>query len=300
MTQPSRVLPAPGARAIQFRSVGQIELIVRSLRRDLLAQAGLAIVVLAVLSALLAPVLAPADPYQVDALRRLAPIGTPGHPLGTDDIGRDVLSRLLYGGQISLRVAFVPVLISASLGLLLGLCSGFYLGWFDTLAMRVLDILFAFPSILLAIAIGAALGPGIEHAVLAIVVVSVPVFARLVRASVLAVRHQEYVEAARACGATAPRLMFRQILPNVVSPLIVYSTLETGRTVIFAAGLSFLGLGVQPPAADWGAMLAGGRNVLAVAPHVATVPGLAIFLVTMGFNLLGDGLRDALDPRLKS
>src|SRR5262249_51670065 len=163
----------------------------------------------------------------------------------------DILSRLLFGGQLSLRVAFVPVLISASLGLLLGLVSGFYLGWFDTLLMRLLDVLFAFPSILLAIAIGAALGPGIENAVLAIVVVSIPVFARLVRASVLSARHQEYVDASRAAGATDARLMFRQILPNVVSPLIVYGTLETGRTVIFASGLSFLGLGVQPPAADW-------------------------------------------------
>src|SRR5262249_40867750 len=157
-----------------------------SLRRDLFAQFGLAIVLLAVLSALLASVIAPTDPFQADAIRRLAPVGTPGHLLGTDEIGRDVLSRILWGGQISLRVAFVPVLISATLGLLLGIVSGFYLGWFDTLAMRVLDVFFAFPSILLAIAVAAALGPGIENAVLAIVVVSVPVFARLVRASVLA------------------------------------------------------------------------------------------------------------------
>ncbi|HET8678587.1 MAG TPA: ABC transporter permease, partial [bacterium] len=219
---------------------------------------------------------------------------------GTDDIGRDILSRLFWGGRISLWVAFFPVLISGVIGLILGLISGYHRGLIDQVLMRVLDIVLAFPSILLAIGIAAALGPGLRNVIMAVVVVSIPVFCRLVRSLTLSVREREYVEAARCLGASQARVIVLHVLPNVLPSVIVYSTLETGRVVIFAAGLSFLGLGVQPPAADWGAMLAAGRQVLAVAPHVATVPGVLIFLVTLGFNLFGDGLRDALDPRLRN
>ncbi len=272
----------------------------RGLRRDSFALLGLLVVGLAVLGAILAPYLAPHDPYRVNAAARLLPPGSPGHVLGTDDIGRDILSRLLWGGRTSLWVAFFPVLISGSVGLALGLISGYSGGRIDQVVMRILDILLAFPSILLAIGIAAALGPGLRNVIMAIVVVSIPVFARLVRGLTLPIREREYVEAAHCLGAGTARVLRLHILPNVLPQVIVYATLETGRVVIFAAGLSFLGLGVQPPAADWGAMLAAGRQVLAVAPHVATVPGMFIFLVTLGFNLFGDGLRDALDPRLRN
>jgi peptide/nickel transport system permease protein len=278
----------------------QAAIVWRRLRRDHFALLGFLVVVLAVASAILAPYLAPHDPYRVNSTTRLLPPGTPGHALGTDDIGRDILSRLLYGGRISLWVAFFPVLISGTIGLALGLTSGYYGGWVDQSLMRVLDIVLAFPSILLAIGIAAALGPGMRNVIMAIVVVSIPIFARLVRGLVLSIREREYVEAARCLGAGNARIALLHVLPNVLPPVIVYATLETGRVVIFAAGLSFLGLGVQPPTADWGAMLSAGRQVLAVAPHVATVPGILIFIVTLGFNLFGDGLRDALDPRLRN
>jgi peptide/nickel transport system permease protein len=270
------------------------------LRRDRLALLGLLIVVLAVLSAVFAPYLAPHDPYKVNSANRLLPPGLSGHVLGTDDIGRDIFSRLLFGGRISLWVAFFPVVISGSAGLALGLVSGYYGGLTDQVLMRILDVVLAFPSILLAIGIAAALGPGLGNVIMAIVVVSIPIFSRLVRGLVLSIREREYVEAARCLGASNTRVLLGHILPNVLPPIIVYSTLETGRVVIFAAGLSFLGLGVQPPAADWGAMLSAGRQVLSVAPHVATIPGVVIFIVTLGFNVFGDGLRDALDPRLRS
>jgi len=281
-------------------STSQLGIVWRRLRRDRFAVVGLLVVALAIASAILAPYLAPHDPYRVSSSTRLLPPGTPDHVLGTDDIGRDMLSRLLYGGRISLWVAFFPVLISGSIGLILGLTSGYYGGWVDQVMMRVLDIVLAFPSILLAIGIAAALGPGMRNVIMAIVVVSIPIFARLVRGLVLSIREREYVEAARCLGAGNVRIALLHVLPNILPPVIVYATLETGRVVIFAAGLSFLGLGVQPPTADWGAMLSAGRQVLAVAPHVATVPGILIFIVTLGFNLFGDGLRDALDPRLRN
>ncbi len=304
----ARAIPPPaegpviGPRATQtvHPTASQLSIVWRSLRRDRFAMIGLLVVVLAVLSAIFAPYLAPHDPYRVSSTARLLPPGSPGHVLGTDDIGRDILSRLLWGGRISLWVAFFPVLISGSIGLVLGLISGYFGGWIDQMLMRILDVVLAFPSILLAIGIAAALGPGLGNVIMAIVVVSIPIFSRLVRGLTLSIREREYVEAARCIGASSARVVLLHVLPNVLPPVIVYVTLETGRVVIFAAGLSFLGLGVQPPAADWGAMLAAGRQVLAVAPHVATVPGVLIFLVTLGFNVFGDGLRDALDPRLRN
>ncbi|MGH2405395.1 MAG: ABC transporter permease, partial [bacterium] len=262
-------------QAVQATS-SQLALLWRRLRRDGFALVGLLVVVVAILSAIFAPYLAPHDPYRVSSTTRLLPPGTRGHVLGTDDIGRDILSRLLWGGRISLWVAFFPVLISGAIGLTLGLISGYHRGWIDQTLMRILDIVLAFPSILLAIGIAAALGPGLGNVIMAIVVVSIPIFARLVRGLTLSIREREYVEAARCLGGSQARIILLHVLPNVLPPVIVYATLETGRVVIFAAGLSFLGLGVQPPAADWGAMLAAGRQVLAVAPHVATVPGVLI------------------------
>lgn len=288
------------ARLTAVPMTSQAAIVWRSLRRDRFALVGLAVVALVICSAIFAPYLAPHDPYRVSSTARLLPPGTPGYVLGTDDIGRDIFSRLLWGGRISLWVAFFPVLISGSIGLALGLISGYFGGRIDQVLMRTLDIVLAFPSILLAIGIAAALGPGLDNVIMAIVVVSIPIFSRLVRGLVLSIREREYVEAARCLGASNARVVLLHVLPNVLPPVIVYATLETGRVVIFAAGLSFLGLGVQPPTADWGAMLSAGRQVLAVAPHVATIPGILIFLVTLGFNLFGDGLRDALDPRLRS
>ncbi len=290
----------PSATLAGYPITSPLAIAWRSLRRDSFALLGLLGVGLAVLGAILAPYLAPHDPYQVSATARLMLPGSPGHILGTDDIGRDILSRLLWGGRTSLWVAFFPVLVSGGIGLALGLTAGYFGGRIDQVVMRILDIVLAFPSILLAIGIAAALGPGLRNVIMAIVVVSIPVFARLVRGLTLPIREREYVEAAHCLGASNARVVRLHILPNVLPQVIVYATLETGRVVIFAAGLSFLGLGVQPPAADWGTMLAAGRQVLAVAPHVATVPGMVIFLVTLGFNLFGDGLRDALDPRLRN
>ena len=259
--------------------------------------AGIGVVAIIAVVSVLAPLLAPYDPDAVDAAVRLAPIGAPGHVLGTDDLGRDLLSRLLWGGRVSLVVGLVPVALAILVGVGLGALAGYVRGAADGTLMRCIDVLLAFPAYLLAIAIVSALGAGLSNAVLAIAVVSSASFARLVRGSVLSVREREYVFAARLAGASGSRIVARHVMPNVLTPVIVFATLEAGRTIIFAAGLSFLGLGAQPPTAEWGAMLAQGRGLLNVAPHVASLPGLAILVVSLGLNLFGDGLRDALDPR---
>ena len=294
------VHPAPvTGGGVRPRPQSQLSIVWRGLRRDRFALLGGAIVFLALLCALLAPVLAPHDPLAQDAANRLQPIGTPGHLLGTDTNGRDILSRLIYGSRIALLVALVPVLFSGLLGLALGLLAGYYGGWVDGLIMRLADIMFAFPAILLAIAIVAALGPSQLNAIYALTIVVIPAFARLVRSQVLTLRTQDFVIAARALGVPTWRIITRHILINTLPVCIVFATLQTGQMIIFASALSFLGLGVQPPTPDWGAMANEGRNAMLVAPWVTTIPGLAIFFVTMGFNLLGDGLRDALDPRMK-
>jgi peptide/nickel transport system permease protein len=269
----------------------------RRLLRDGGALFGIVLVAVFAVLALLAPVLAPYDPDAVDAANRLAPVGASGHLLGTDDLGRDLLSRLLWGGRVSLLVGLLPVLIASLVGVTLGALAGYIRGRADGFIMRCMDVLLAFPAYLLAIAIVAALGAGLSNAILAIAIVSIASFARLVRGSVLSVREREFIHAARLAGARDVRIVGQHVLPNVLTPVIVFATLEAGRTIIFAAGLSFLGLGAQPPTAEWGSMLAQGRGLLNVAPHVATLPGVAILLVSLGLNLFGDGLRDALDPR---
>jgi peptide/nickel transport system permease protein len=294
--EPLPLAPRPSRRGQDRRLA---TLIWARLRRDRVALAAAVFLIAVILAALLAPWMAPRDPLRQDPSLRLAPPFTPAYPLGADHLGRDILSRLIWGGQVSLVVGIVPVLLSAIIGVALGLLGGYYGGRVDNLLMRALDVIFAFPAILLALAIVATLGPSISNAMLAITVVAVPSFARLIRASVLSLKAQSYVEAARALGAGGGRIVGRHILPNSISPVVVYGTLETGKTIVFAASLSFLGLGVQPPTPEWGAMLSDGRNVLAVAPHVSTIPGLMIFVVTLSFNVLGDALRDALDPRLR-
>ena len=229
---------------------------------------------------------------------RLAP-PSKKHLLGTDDIGRDVLSRIIGGAWISLEIMLVSVIIALVIGAILGLLAGYFGGWIDHVVMRIMDIMLAFPSIFLAIAIIAVLGTGLFNVMLASGLYSVPQFARIVRASVLYLKEREFVEAARAAGESNSAIIFVHILPNALAPLIIQTTLRMATTLLTASGLSFLGLGVQPPSPEWGAMLANGRTYIMMAPHVATFPGLAIMLVAIGFNLLGDGLRDSLDPRLK-
>jgi peptide/nickel transport system permease protein len=249
---------------------------------------------------ILAPVLAPCDPYQTDLNIRLLPPGSPGHLLGTDHVGRDMLSRLLYGGRISLLVGLAAVAMAMACGVPLGLAAGYYRGWLDALSMRGMDILMAFPSILLAIAIIAAFGPGLFKAMIAVAVVGIPYYARIVRSAALSVREREFVEAARSAGAGTMRILLRHVFANCLAPLLVAATLDVGWMITAAAGLSFLGLGAQPPTAEWGVMLAEGRAFIRTAPHLSVLPGLAIFLVVLALNLVGDGLRDALDPRLRN
>ena len=251
------------------------------------------------LTAILAPSLAPYDPIDQSLDFRLQPPSL-AHPFGTDDFGRDILSRIIHGSRISLRIGLISIAIALTAGTALGLLAGFRGGLYDVIAMRLVDLMLAFPSILLAIAIVAITGPGINNVMVAVSIVMVPQFARLVRASVLSVRELAYVEAARALGARNLRIAFRHVLPNCMAPIIVQSTLSMATAILDAAGLSFLGLGAQPPTPEWGAMLSGGRELLLKAPWVMTFPGLAIFTVVLGLNLFGDGLSEALDPNRNS
>jgi peptide/nickel transport system permease protein len=271
----------------------------RRLRKDKFALLGASWLIFVTVVSLLAPALAPYDPLEVNLRARLLPVATPAHLLGTDDLGRDILSRLIWGGRISLIVGFTAVLFAMALGTLIGLLTGFYGGKLDAIAMRLVDILMAFPAILLAIAIVAALGPGLEHAMLAVAIVGIPYYTRIVRSSVLALREREYMIAAQALGSNDWRMIAAHLFPNSLPPLIIAATLDVGWMIMFAAGLSFLGLGAQPPAAEWGIMLSEGHKFIRQAPHASIIPGLAIFLVVLSLNLLGDGLRDALDPRLR-
>jgi peptide/nickel transport system permease protein len=257
------------------------------------------VVAVAVLSALFAPWIAPADPTQQRLLERLRPPALGPHPLGTDNFGRDLLSRLVYGARVSLLVGVVSVAIAAVFGAAMGLLGGYYGGGLDTLLMRVVDVLMAFPLILLAIAIVAVLGGGLVNLMLAVGISSIPPFARLVRGEVLTQRGRDYVEAARALGAGGGRVMGRHILPNTLSPLVVLSTLRVSTVILTESSLSFLGLGVTPPTPTWGNMVADGTKFLQTAPWISIVPGIAIMITVLAFNLFGDGLRDALDPRLK-
>ena len=266
-------------------------------RRNRLALLGLLLVAVLTLSAALAPWLAPYDPGRQSLIEKRARPGAK-YFLGADEFGRDILSRVIYGSRVALLVGVVSVLIALAGGLVLGTAAGFTGGWLDAVVMRVVEILLAFPYLLLALAIVAMLGPGVLNTTLAVGIWGVPAVTRMVRGSVLVLRETEYVGAARALGAPAPAVLRRHVLPNVLPGLVVYATLFMANAILLEAALSFLGLGVQPPTASWGLMVSTGRDVLLVAPHVATVPGLAIMVAVLGFNLVGDGLRDALDPRL--
>jgi peptide/nickel transport system permease protein len=259
---------------------------------------GLVLIVVLALIALLAPLIAPADPLKQVLSTRLKPPSAQ-HWFGTDQLGRDVLSRMIYGARISLLIGTVVVGLAASLGTIVGLVAGYAGGWLDEGLMRLTDVFLAFPALILAMAISGALGPSLTNAMIAIAIVSWPVYARLVRAQVLSLREREYVEAARSLGASSPRIVWQHILPNTLAPLLVQASFDMGGAILSAAGLSFIGFGAQPPTAEWGVMISDGRNYIVTQPWLSLFPGLAILLTVAAFNLIGDGLRDALDPRLR-
>lgn len=295
----SSVATSRGAVAIAPAGRSGVAEVARMFRKSGSAVFGLVLVVALGAAAVLAPLLAPHNPDTIDTARRLARPFTVGHPLGTDEFGRDLLSRLLYGARTSLVVGLAATALAAAAGSGFGLLAGFVGRWVDQVVMRSIDTLMAFPYFLLAIAIIATLGPGLVNGMVAVAIVNIPFYGRIVRATVLAVKQTEYVEAARALGLSELRLSLSHVLRNCLAPIVVAVTLNVGGMITALAGLSFLGLGVQPPTSDWGSMLSSSRQYMNVAPHVAALPGLAIFLAVLGFNLLGDGLRDALDPRLR-
>jgi peptide/nickel transport system permease protein len=270
----------------------------RRFRRNRLALVGLLIVALIASAAAFAPWLAPQDPAKQSLFEKRARPGGK-YVLGADEFGRDILSRVIYGARVALVVGLVSVGIALGLGLVLGSLAGFLGGWVDAAIMRAVEVLLAFPYLLLAIAVVSALGPSALNTTIAVGIWGTPPVTRIVRGAVLALTETEYVRAARALGATGPALVLRHILPNILPTVIVYGTLFMANAILVEAALSFLGLGVQPPTPSWGLMVATGRDFLLITPHITTIPGLAIMLAVLGFNLLGDGLRDALDPRLR-
>lgn len=278
--------------------LGRSYMIWRRFASNRLALIGLAIISLLVFVAAFAPWLAPDSPYIGDlGGSRLLPMLSPGHLLGTDDQGRDILSRLIYGSRWTLYVVVLVAVLSAPVGLLVGTVAGYAGGWVDAVLMRITDIFLAFPKLILALAFVAALGPGIENAVIAIAITSWPPYARIARAETMTLRNSDYISAVKLMGASPARIVIRHIMPLCLSSLIVRVTLDMAGIILTAAGLGFLGLGAQPPLPEWGAMIASGRRFILDQWWVAAVPGMAILIVSLGFNLLGDGLRDALDPR---
>jgi peptide/nickel transport system permease protein len=307
--QAESITEGDAARLSARASPGLLRETLANILRQKSAVVGLSLLGFLIAVALLAPVISPYDPdrYQDrSAPRRAAPclhaLGCPQnrdqHLFGTDANQRDVLSRVIWGSRISLQVGFLTVGFAILIGGVIGAVAGYAGRWVDALLMRLMDILLAFPSLLLAIAIVSVLGPGLFEAQLAIGIVSIPVFARVMRASVLSIKEQDYVTAARALGESGPGILLRRVLPNAMTPLIVQATLGIAGAILEVAALSFLGIGVQPPTAEWGSMIGIERNSVFAAPHLIIFPGIAIALTVLGFNLLGDGLRDALDPRL--
>jgi ABC-type dipeptide/oligopeptide/nickel transport system permease subunit len=296
----------------EYRSESLWRVTFRRLFRQQSAVVGMVILGTLILLAIFAPVIAPYEPTRVligieDVRKREAPCihalgcptDRPQHIMGIDGNVRDQFSRIIYGTRYSLFIGFTTVGFAIVIGTMLGAVAGYAGGWIEDVIMRVMDVLLAFPSLLLAIAIVAVLGPGLTNALLAIGIVTIPAYARVVRSSVLSIKEQDYIEATRALGAGHGRILFNRILPNSLTPLIVTATLGIATAILDAAALSFLGFGAQPPTPEWGAMLGGERNQLFSAPHLVFFPGIAISITVLAFNLLGDGLRDALDPRLK-
>jgi peptide/nickel transport system permease protein len=281
------------------KRTGQLGNIWKRLKRSKLALSGLLIIVIMVFVAIFADFIAPYD-FAKQNLRASCQLPSASHIFGTDEFGRDVFSRMVYGARISLEVGFIAVGISVFIGGFLGAIAGYYGGTLENIIMRCMDVLLSIPSILLAIAILAALGPGLVNLMIATGISAIPGYARIVRASVLSVKEQEFVESARAIGLSDIRIIMKHIIPNSLAPVIVQATLGIASAILTAAGLSFIGLGVQPPTPEWGAMLAGGRGFIRDYPHMTYFPGLAIAITIFALNVLGDGLRDALDPKLKN
>lgn len=270
----------------------------RQLKKNKAAMIGLIIILFFVFTAIFAPFIAPHDPYEQNLEKALL-LPCKEYPMGTDELGRCIMSRIIFGTRISLQIGIIVTGITACTGVLLGMIAGYYGGILDEIIMRIVDILLAFPGLVLALAIAGLLGPGLFNVMLALTIVGWMGYARVVRGSVLSVKEKEFVETARALGAGDIYILFRHILPNVMAPVIVMATLGMGYVILAAAGLSFLGLGAQPPTPVWGAMLNNGRAFMRTAPHLTAFPGLAIMITVLAFNLLGDGLRDIFDPRLK-
>jgi peptide/nickel transport system permease protein len=266
--------------------------------RSPLTVLGLILISIFVFAAIAAPVISPYAPDKQALSQRLKP-PNPDHLLGTDNLGRDVLSRMIYGAQNSLKVGIFVVISAGLFGTVVGMLAGYFSGWSDELLMRVTDIFFAFPGLILAMAIAAALGQSLENAMIAIAVVSWPVYARLIRGQVLSLRQREFIEAARCIGVQPWRIMFRHLLPNTLAPLLVQGTFDLGGAILTAAGLGFIGFGAQVPIPEWGRMIADARNAVTTQPWLPFFPGFAILLTVAAFNLIGDGLRDVLDPRLR-
>ena len=284
------------ARATRARHRAEL---LRRFLRNRLAVAGAVIVLLLLLTAAGADLLMPHDPTAQDlAAKRQPPSAT--YWLGADEFGRDILSRIILGTRVALLVSCLAVGIALGFGALIGMAAGFYGRWLDEVLMRLMDVLLAFPYLLVSIAIVAALGPGVVNTTIAVGIWAMPAFARVVRGQVLTLKEREYVVAARAIGVSTPGILRKHVLPNIIAPVLVFSSLYMANAILLEAALSFLGLGIQPPWPSWGLMVATGRDFLRTAPHVATIPGLAIMVAVLGFNLLGDGLRDALDPRLRN
>lgn len=293
LAQPS--IASPASAQIEFKRKWRRPAVLRSP----LTVLGLIIVVVFALLAITAPVIAPYSPIKQTLSQRLKPPSLE-HWMGTDQLGRDVWSRMLYGSQISLTIGLVVVVSAGMFGTLVGLIAGYRGGRVDEALMRITDIFFAFPALILAMAIAGALGPSLTNAMIAIAVVSWPVYARLVRGQVLALREREFVEAARAVGVSTPRILWRHLLPNTIAPILVQVSFDMGGAILIAAGLSFIGFGAQPPTPEWGVMISDGRKYVTTQPWLPLFPGLAILFTVAAFNLIGDGLRDALDPRLRS
>lgn len=285
-------------KTVEVRERSWLWLVMSRLWQNKLAIAGLAIVSLFLISAIAAPLIAPHNPIEHDLPNMLAEPSS-DYLLGRDELGRCILSRIIYGARISLLIGVIVIGIGLAVGVPLGVVSAYYGGKVDFSVQRIVDTMLAFPGILLALMLIAMLGVGLHNVMIAVGITTIPIYARLVRGSVLSIKEEQFVEAAKAVGSSDFRIMSRHVLPNCLAPIIVQSTLHMATALLWAAGLGFLGLGVSPPTPEWGAMLNGGRLFIRVASHVATFPGLAIFITVLGFNLLGDGLRDALDPRLR-
>nr|WP_235615603.1 nickel transporter permease [Brevibacillus reuszeri] len=299
MSQMDLALQQDESKAEQtYASRSQWKLMLGRFKKNKRALYGFWMVILCLLVAVLAKWIAPYDPIEQN-MEIMLEGPSWSHPFGTDEFGRDILSRIIHGTQISLMTGFVGVLIAVVIGVALGTISGYFGGLADSLIMRIMDIFMAFPSFLLALAIVSVLGPGMVNVMIAIGIFSVPTFARLSRSSVIAIKDKEYIEAVKAMGGSHFHIIVKHVIPNSIAPIIVLSTMRIATAIITAAGLSFLGMGAQPPTPEWGAMLSTGREYLRVAPHVSTMPGLAIMFLVLGFNMLGDGLRDALDPKMK-